>query len=47
MYEKPAHPEEGLSKRSASKARLEGPSFETPLRQAQRLLRMSGLGKPF
>jgi len=43
MYEKPAHSEEGLSKRSASKARLEGPSFETPLRQAQRLLRMSGI----
>ena len=28
----PAHPEEGLSGRSPSKARLEGPSFETPLR---------------
>jgi hypothetical protein len=37
----PAHPEEGLS---LAKARLEGPRacFETPLRQAQRLLSMSG-----
>ena len=39
-----AHPEEGLS---LAKARLEGfdrkRSFETPFRQAQRLLRMSGM----
>ena len=42
MINKTARPEEGLRKRSASKARLEG-SFETRLRQAQPLLRMSGL----
>ena len=43
----PAHPEEGLSSpKGVSKAYLEGPSFETPVRQAHRLLRMSGGGVP-
>jgi hypothetical protein len=42
MQPETARPEEGLRKRSASKSRLEGLSFKTPLRQAQRLLRTNG-----
>jgi hypothetical protein len=38
-FNKPAHAEEGLS---LAKTRLEARSFETPVRQAHRLLRMSG-----
>jgi hypothetical protein len=37
-------PEEGLSSpKGVSKAHLEGPSFDTPVRQAHRLLRTNGL----